>query len=677
MSDAGAGYAVEVSDHVLITMSDGVHLSARIWRPRTERPVPALLEYLPYRKGDWTAPRDAQRHPWYAAHGYASVRVDLRGSGDSGGVMRDEYSIQELSDAVEVIDWLAEQDWCDGSVGMFGISWGGFNALQVAALRPAPLKAIVTVCSSDDRFNDDVHYFGGAVLGVDMLAWATTMLAFTARPPDPTRVGPAWRATWQQRLDALEPYLDTWLAHQERDDYWRHGSVGEDHSAITAAVLAVGGWADPYRGTVLRLVQNLSAPVKGIIGPWSHQYPDIDREPGPSIGFLQETLRWWDRYLRGVDTGVEGDPALRVYLQDGVAPSTRYATRSGRWLAEPSWPSPHVQPRRWTLRELTCSAAVGVDSIPIASPQHCGIDAGRYFPIGNPADLPPDQREEDGRSVCFDTAPLDEPLALLGMPTVVLHVHADGPATLAARLCDVAPDGASTLVTRGVLDLRHRDGMDTTVDVEAGSEVEVTISMVAMGYEFAPGHRVRLSVSTAYWPWVFPYPRAAAVSIEPARSALEIPVRDAAPADPMIVFAPSEQAEALDVITDPGASGTERSVDYNPQSRQWRLTVDPDYGGSRTFPDGLEYRERVSESYSIRSDDPSSARCASRWQISMRRPGWDVGLAVEASMEFEGECFVTHHEVEATLDGVQVFRRDWDRRIPRVAPTARRGARDE
>ncbi|MEO9140119.1 MAG: CocE/NonD family hydrolase [Jatrophihabitans sp.] len=655
-------------------MSDGVRLSARIWRPRTEGPVPALLEYLPYRKGDWTAPRDAQRHPWYAAHGYASVRVDLRGSGDSGGVMRDEYSAQELSDAVEVIGWLAEQDWCDGNVGMFGVSWGGFNALQVAALRPAPLKAIVTVCSSDDRFNDDVHYFGGAVLGVDMLAWATTMLAFTARPPDPTRIGPAWREMWQQRLDALEPYLDTWLAHQERDDYWRHGSVSEDYSAITAAVLAVGGWADPYRGTVLRLVENLSAPVKGIIGPWSHQYPDIDGEPGPSIGFLQETLRWWDRYLRGVDTGVDSDPALRVYLQDGVAPATRYAIRSGRWLAEPSWPSPHVRSRRWALRDLTCSAAVGVDRIPIATPQHCGIDAGRYFPIGNPSDLPPDQREEDGRSVCFDTGPLDEPFALLGVPTAVLHVHADEPASLAVRLCDVAPDGASTLVTRGVLDLRHRDGMDRTVDVAAGSEFDVTVSMVAMGYEFAPGHRIRLSLSTAYWPWVFPYPRAAAISIEPGRSALDLPVRDAAPADPTIEFAPSEQAEALAVITHPAAPGTERSVDYNPQTREWRLTVDPDYGGSRTFPDGLEYRERVSESYSIRSDDPSSARCASRWQISMRRPGWEVDLAVQASMWSEGECFVTHHEVEATLDGVQVFRRGWDRRIPRVVPTDGQGA---
>lgn len=674
MTNPNMDFEVDVSDHVLIELSDGVRLSARIWRPRTDRPVPALLEYLPYRKGDWTAPRDAQRHPWYAAHGYVSVRVDLRGSGDSEGVMGDEYSPQELSDAVEVIDWLAEQSWCDGNVGMFGISWGGFNALQVAALRPAPLKAIVTVCSSDDRFNDDVHYFGGAVLGVDMLAWSTTMLAFTARPPDPTRVGPSWRQMWQQRLEALEPLLDTWLAHQERDDYWRRGSVGEDYSAISAAVLAVGGWADPYRGTVLRLVENLSAPVKGIIGPWSHQYPDIDREPGPSIGFLQETLRWWDRHLRGIDTGIHTEPALRLYLQDGVAPATRYAVRAGRWLGEPSWPSPNVQVRVLPFNELTCPAAVGVDAVQVATPQHCGIDAGRYFPFGNPADLPPDQREEDGRSVCFDTAPLRAPTGLLGVPRAVLRLVADGPATVTIRLCDVAPDGSSTLVTRGVLDLRRRQGMDTTVEVDAGAEVDVAVPMVAMGYEFPAGHRIRVAVSTAYWPWVFPYPRSAGVSLRPAGSVLELPVRDAAPTGPAIVFDPPQQAAPLGIVTHPTAPGTERQVAYNPQTQEWRLTVDPNYGGSRTYPDGLEFSENINETYSIRSGDPSSARCGSSWRIGLGRPGWDVGISVDASMHTDGDDFVTHHEVAATLDGGQVFRRDWDRRIPRVGPNSGRGA---
>ncbi len=295
----------------------GTRLYARVWRPVTDEPVPALLEYLPYRLTDWTAPRDAQRHPWYAGHGYASVRVDVRGHGNSEGVPGDEYDAQELADGVEVVNWLAAQPWCTGKVGMFGISWGGFNSLQIAALAPEPLKAIVTACSTDDRYDNDVHYMGGSALAVDLHAWAATMLAFVARPPDPEYAGLAWRDMWLGRLAEIDPFIHTWLAHQLRDDYWKHGSVCEDYGAIDAAVLAVGGWHDPYRDAVLRLVEHLPPDrVRGLIGPWSHQYPDRGLPPGPAIGFLQETLRWWDHWLKDKDTGVMTDPLLRAYVSD-------------------------------------------------------------------------------------------------------------------------------------------------------------------------------------------------------------------------------------------------------------------------------------------------------------------------------------------------------------------------
>jgi predicted acyl esterase len=510
-----------------------------------------------------------------------------------------------------------------------------------------------------------VHYFGGAVLGIDMLGWATTMLAFTARPPDPTRVGERWRDLWTQRLQALEPYLDTWLSHQERDDYWRHGSVCEDYGSVKAAVLAVGGWADPYRTTVLRLLENLSCPVKGIVGPWCHQYPDIQREPGPAIGFLSETLRWWDHWLKGAPTGVTEEPALRAWMQDSVRPATRYATRPGRWITEPNWPSPNVSARQLPLSSLLCRDAPGVGPITVATPQHCGIDAGRYFPFGNPADLPPDQREEDGRSVCFDTAPLDGATAILGIPAATLRVWADGPANVIVRLCDVAPDGSSTLVTRGCLDLRRRAGMDATVDVDPGQTMDVTIPMTAIAWEFPAGHRIRLSVSTSYWPWVWPHPVAAKVELHLDGSELVLPVRgtDEAACAP-VHFEPPEQAPPMAVIFHGTDAPAEREVRYNPQTGEWRLIVDPNYGGSRTYPDGLEYDERVLETYSIRSDDPASAYCASDWAIRLRRPGWDVGIAVKASMAVDGD-FVTAHELTATLNDETVWRRAWSRRIPR------------
>src|SRR5690625_42215 len=384
-----------------IPMPDGTRLRARAWLPEQlpEGGAPVLLEYLPYRLDDWTWVRDSERHPYYAAHGYVSVRVDIRGTGSSQGHFVDEYSEVELDDGIEVINWLARQGWSNGRVGMFGISWGGFNSLQLAARAPEPLKAIVTVCSADDRYDNDVHYIGGALLGIDMSAWAGTMLAFASRPPRPEVVGEGWVEQWADRLEHLEPLGTRWLAHQERDDYWRRGSVCEDYGAISAAVLAVGGWADPYRDTVLRLVENLSAPVKGIIGPWSHHYPDRDLAPGPAIGFLQETLRWWDYWLKGEDTGVLADPDLRAWVNDPEEPAPYIAEREGRWVGV-DWDG-HPDQQQWVL---------GSGTRVVDSPWNTGQDAGRYFPYGNTADLPPDQRAEDGRSTYVDIPVGEEPI---------------------------------------------------------------------------------------------------------------------------------------------------------------------------------------------------------------------------------------------------------------------------
>ncbi|WP_240466132.1 CocE/NonD family hydrolase, partial [Arhodomonas sp. KWT] len=255
-------------------MPDGTRLAARIWLPADagDVPVPAVLEYIPYRKRDITRDRDETLHPWFAANGYAAVRVDLRGSGDSEGVLTDEYLPIEQDDGIAVIEWLASQPWCDGSVGMIGISWGGFNGLQIAARQPPALKAVVTVCSTDDRYADDVHYMGGCLLG-DNLSWASVMFAFNALPPDPALVGDDWRRMWMERLEGSGLWLDTWLRHPHRDDYWRHGSVCEDYTDVRCPVMAVSGWADGYTNTVFRLLENLPGPRLGLVGPWSHKYP--------------------------------------------------------------------------------------------------------------------------------------------------------------------------------------------------------------------------------------------------------------------------------------------------------------------------------------------------------------------------------------------------------------------
>src|SRR5687768_2688413 len=290
--------------HVEIPLADGTILSSTIWLPQdAERnPVPAILEYLPYRKRDGTTERDALTHPYFAGHGYAGVRVDMRGSGDAEGVLKGEYLKQEQDDALEVLDWLEAQSWCTGAGGMIGISWGGFNGLQVAARRHRALKAVVSICSTDDRYADDIHFMGGCVL-LDKVSWYSTMFSLNTSSPDPELVGAKWRDMWMTRLEDSGFWLKDWLEHQRRDEFYKHGSVCEDWEAIQCPVYAVGGWADGYSNAVFRLTANLTCPRKGLIGPWAHRYPHFAL-PGPQTGFLQECLRWWDHWLKGIDTGI-------------------------------------------------------------------------------------------------------------------------------------------------------------------------------------------------------------------------------------------------------------------------------------------------------------------------------------------------------------------------------------
>ena len=526
-------HAVRAIENVWIPMPDGVRLAARIWMPESaeQDPVPAILEYIPYRKRDLTRHRDSTVHPYFAGHGYASVRVDIRGSGDSEGVLEDEYLERELADGEAIIAWLAEQPWCNGRVGLIGISWGGFNGLQIAARRPAGLGAIITICSTDDRYADDVHYMGGCLLG-DNLSWASVMLGRNACPPDPAIVGDAWRRMWLERLEGSGLWLAKWLRHQRRDAYWKHGSICEDYSAVRCPVLAVSGWADGYSNAVFRLVENLDGPCMGLVGPWSHRYPHVGM-PGPAIGFLQECLRWWDRWLKDRDTGITGEPMLRVWMQESVPPTTRYEERHGRWVAEREWPSRRVEPVRfdlaWPGRLLPAGEDKVDETITIQSPITVGLFAGKWCSYAYAPDLPHDQRQEDGGALVFETAPLEERLEILGAPEVELEVSSNKPnAMVAVRLSDVAPDDKVTRTTYGILNLTHRDGHEHPAPLRAGERYRVRVRLNGIAQAFPAGHRIRLSISTSYWPLAWPPPEPVRLSIDTAHSALILPRRSAA-----------------------------------------------------------------------------------------------------------------------------------------------------
>ncbi|MEU3016794.1 MULTISPECIES: CocE/NonD family hydrolase [unclassified Nocardiopsis] len=662
-------HEVRAEDHFWIPMSDGVRLAGRLWMPRTaeESPVPAVLEYIPYRRRDLTSVRDSTHHPYLAGHGYVCVRVDLRGTGDSEGVLTDEYLDREQRDAEEVLAWLADQPWCDGNTAMMGLSWGGFAALQVAARRPPSLRAIAVSCFTDDRYADDFHYMGGCLLS-DNLAEAGTTFAFATCPPDPQTVGPAWRDMWLERLEANRPWVVEWLRHQRRDGYWRHASVSEHYGSVGCPVLATSGWADGYSNAVLRLLEHLEAPVKGLVGPWSHRYPHLG-VPGPAIGYLQEVVRWLDHWTKGEDNGVERETGLWAWMQESVPPSTSYEERPGRWVREPGWPCARVEERELTLAENAMGAPEtrgGTAERTVRSPLSVGQFAGKWASYSAPPDLPFDQREEDGGSLVFDTEPLQERCEILGTARAVLELCVTEPvAMVAARLCDVAPDGSATRVTYGLLNLTHRDRDDAPTTLVPGETYRVEITLNGVAQAFPPGHRIRLSLSTSYWPLAWPPPRPVLLTVYPDRSSLVLPVRRVEGGEP-----------GGDAFAEPEAVAPAPTTRMRPGEHHWTvrrdmadnrfvLEIEKDGGVLRYDEIGLDATRRAHELYEAVGDDFTSVRGRTAWTMRFSRGGWRTRTETYTALECTEEEFRVHATLDAYESGERVFSREWTERVPR------------
>jgi uncharacterized protein len=636
--------SVRVIEHILIPLKDGTTLAARMWLPddAERNPVPAILEYLPYRKRDGTYERDALTHPYLAGHGYAGVRVDIRGSGESAGLLSDEYSEQELADGVEVIAWLAAQPWCSGVVGMMGISWGGFNGLQIAARRPPALKAIVTICSSDDRYADDAHYMGGTLITAG-LEWAFFFFGTMCLPPDPLLVGEGWRATWLERLANAPLFFEIWLQHQRRDSYWKRGSVCEDYSAIQCPVFAVGGWTDAYTNTIPRLLAGLTVPRKGLIGPWAHAYPHFAL-PGPQVGFLQEMLRWWDYWLKGIDTGVMDEPMLRAWMMESVRPASHHETLPGRWIAESSWPSRGITPRRLFLtdeglRDETASLTARA----VCSPQTVGKCGGNWVPFGRGHDQAGDQGEDDLRSLVFETPPLDAPIELLGAAIVTLDVASDRPmANLVVRLCDVHPSGESLRVSFGVLNLTRRNGHEKPELLAIGERYRVRIQLNDAGSVFPAGHRVRLAISTAYWPMIWPCPEKATLLI--SGGALDLPVRPPSAADALLSPLPGPESAPPEKPT---------------MLRRGDMRVE------RIDRIDLELGAKGKWQYHVEENDPLSAVAELQRTQTMSREAWQIRIETRMRLSCTRDAFLLKASLRAYEGEQEVCRRDWDRAIAR------------
>ena len=658
-------------EHAWIPLADGTRLACRYWLPADaeERPVPAILEYIPYCKRDGTSARDEAMHPYLAGHGYCAIRVDLRGSGESDGVLLGEYLAREQDDAVEAIAWIAAQPWCTGAVGMFGKSWGGFNSLQVAARRPPALKAIITVYSTDDRYADDIHTMGGCQL-LENPNWAFTMFGHNARPPDPRLAGADWRATWMRRLENDSPWILEWLRHQRRDAFWKHGSVCEDYARIACPVFAVGGWADPYTNPVLRLMRHLDVPRKALIGPWGHQYPH-QAHPGPMAGFLQESLRWWDHWLKGEDTGVAGEPMIRAWMHDAGPPAAVHDQVPGGWVAEEVWPSARIRERTWHLNGSGLGDTPGPEqAFAVASPATVGRTNpfwGNSGAAGDP-ECPLDQRADDAVSLCFDSAPLTEPLAFLGTPVVVLRVASDRPvAQVSVRLSEVQADGTVALVSFGLLNLTHDAAHERVTPLVPGESITARVPLNDNAHRFAAGSRIRIAVATGLWPLAWPAPEPVTLTVTVGRSTLTLPVRPDREEDAALRTLPPAACTPLAPRTAlrPAAPAVARFEEDVATGRLAFVHVE-DGGKTRIDADGWTYGNVIGRRFEIHPDDPCSASADLAGEEVYGREGEiDIRIRTWMRMTLDESCFHLHARLEADEDGRCVFSRTWLEAIPR------------
>jgi hypothetical protein len=473
---------------------------------------------------------------------------------------------------------------------------------------------------------------------------------------------------WLERLEGSGFWLEAWLRHQRRDDYWKHGSICEDFSAVQVPVFAVSGWADGYSNSVFRLLSRLDVPRKGLIGPWSHKYPHLGM-PGPAIGFLDEAVAWWDRWLKGIENGADRDPMLRVWMQDPVPPTMYYRERPGRWVAEEEWPSSHIEEVSYTLGRgglVRSGRPVKQRSLTIQSPLSVGLFAGRWCSFSATPDMPHDQREEDGGALVFQSIKLTEPLELLGVVRLQLQVASDQPiALVAARLSNVAPDDKVTRITYGLCNLSHRDGAESPQPLRPSHTYEVEIRMNEVAQSIPAGHRLRLSLSTSYWPIAWPPPRPVRLTIQTAESFLHLPLRRPRPQDARLrEFGP------------PRMSAPPSTKEIAPRRYDWLVTRDlaRDIStlevvkdeGTVLFEDiGLELSNRTVERYSYRVDDFTSARGETESQQAVRREDFHIVTKTRTTLECDEDSFRIHAEVDAYEGEARVYARNYDAEIPR------------
>ena len=648
-------------------MPDGVRLAADLYRPADLRPgerLPVILEYLPYRLSESRSHRYGL-FAYFVARGYVVARVDIRGTGLSEGrLVPYEYSEREQADGEAVIDWLSRQGWSNGNVGMMGISWGGFNSIHMAMRRPPALKAIVALAATDDIYEDDVHFTDG-IMHADAYEMRQDLDNAIPGAPD-YRIDEAYFAN---RFDT-EPWFLVYKSRPLDGPFWNRASLNADYGAIRIPVFVIGGWYDGYRDSVPRMLERLSGPVKAMVGPWAHTFPNWGF-PGESIEWRREVVRWFDHWLLGRENGILDEPRFAVFVREWHPPGLDVDRIAGSWRWEEGWPIGRGRAETLFLRadRSLARAAPAPGNHALAYRADVGVEAaGSVMWWG---DLQEDQRPVDTFSLVYETAPLEQPVEILGFPTAHLNAAADVPlAHWVARLSDVAPDGRVTLITGAALNGAHRDSAERPSLLEPGREYPLTVEMHFTSWIFPAGHRIRLAVNNAMWPmfWPTPYPMVTTLRLggEPA-SRLVLPVVPAADR-PRPQFAEVTAEEAR-----PPGFGDSQSETKSGYAEIASVTRDLRRGvtrlvatnsGRNEYPWGRErYTDRIV--HQVSPAEPARARVESEYTTTVELP--NRTLVWTGLLEFASDRSSFHYRYTRRLeiDGGLVRERSWERILPR------------
>lgn len=630
-------------------MRDGTWLAVTRWVPRPRREgerFPALLEMLPYRKDDDFYARDFPLYDWFAQRGFLMVKVDVRGTGGSRGTLpAREYSEEELDDAVEVIAALAADPRTNGRVGMWGVSWGGFNAIQVALRRPPALGAILALHASDDLYHDDVRYIDG-VLHLDRYAMQIDHGNGLPRTPAYALDSAYFADRFDQR-----PWILTYLAEQEDGPFWRANALRYRRDDLQVPAYFIGGLLDGYRDTPVRaLAGQRAAPVKVDIGPWNHSWPD-NGSPGPNYEWRVRAARWWDHWLDAHDTGLMDEPPLLVFQRDGTAPDADLVFTPGQWRSE-EWPIP--QAGTVTLG----FTGPGRDSLwaPLPYQSGAGTAAGEWW--GEPTG---DMTEDDARSITIDLDAADTAIAILGQPRVTLVVREGAPlAHWVARLESVGPDGRSALITGGAVNVTHRTGTTAPMRAVVGAVDTLVIDLHFTTWTLAPGQHLRVALSNAQFPMLFPTPYAMTGMVDLARSRLElpvVPVVSARPAPTLPIAEPRSASADVEWLADTSAGPVVTRDSAGNTMVRW-LSV----SGYRKHDLRVSTREEYR--YEVKNADPATAS----WEaFAVHQFRTDRSIVVETRITVQGA--LEHLNVTVTRDlkvnGALLRHREWKETIPR------------